>query len=89
MKTDQEIWQESLLREDNKDLFKIKPGGPNAKPLPKREMFSSPKEKRLEERVKELETQVNNLIMELKKHKRLERKPVKIYTNDSDNRENK
>jgi len=66
MKSDKEIWKESLDKEENVDLFKTEDGGEHSKPLPKKEIFASPKEKKLLERVKELEKQVEKLIKEIR-----------------------
>ncbi len=68
MKEDKEIWKDTL-KEGTEDRFATKPGGPNAKPLPKKEIFKTPKEKKLEDRVKTLEKQVKQLITEIRNTK--------------------
>ena len=77
MNSDKDVWGKSLQKIENAGRFDTKPGGPNAKPLPKRELFKSPKEKKLIERVKNLEEQVDKLITELRKVKKIaiKRKP--------------
>ena len=67
---DERVWEESLKDKNNIDMFKVKPGGPNAKPLPKKEIFKSPKQKKLEDRMKKLEERVEYLEKELKTVKR-------------------
>ncbi len=69
MKSDKDIWKESLNSEDNIDLFKTEPGGEHAKPLPFKEIFKTKNTKELEERVDTLEKQVKQLLIELKKLK--------------------
>lgn len=61
MKDDKDIWKSSLTDEEKADLFKTKDGGKHAKPLPKKEIFKSSKEKTLEDRVIELEKRVKSL----------------------------
>ena len=86
MNSDKKIWETSLRNEENVDMFKTEPGGPNAKPLPKKEIFKTPKEKKLEERIKQLEEQVNLIIKELRKMKRTARRTKSektiVYVND-------
>ena len=67
MKTDRDICMENLESESIADSFTVKPGGPNAKPLPKKAIFKTPQEKKIEERVKKLEDQMDKVITELRK----------------------
>ena len=77
MNSDKDVWGKSLQKIENAGRFDTKPGGPNAKPLPKLNRFKSPEEKKLETRVKKLEEQVDKLITELRKVKKIttKRKP--------------
>lgn len=97
-KTDQEIWEETLEDEESVDLFKIKPGGENAKPLSPKNIFKTPKEKKIEERIKKLEEQVKTLTSQLnatralreqvkKLSKRVGYTPQDIGTNRNENKD--
>lgn len=78
--TDKQIWEASLDKEENSKRFETKVGGTNTKPLPKKEIFKSNKEKKLIERVKVLEKQVDSIIKEIKKLRAKDRakgKPIR------------
>lgn len=64
-KTDKDVWEESLHDKKTSEMFQTEAGGPNAKPLPIKEIFKSPKERKLEERVKLLEKQLKQVHEEL------------------------
>lgn len=75
MKSDKEIWKESLDKTENADLFKIKSGGSSSRT---RKIFRTEEEKRvenkdilLEKRIKILEEQIKRLTEELLKTKRI------------------
>jgi|GEM_PF-5345465 len=71
MRTDKEIWEQTLKSPDILPAFSVKVGGPNAKPLPQKDLFKVKGEKKIEERIKKLESQVETIISELKKLGRL------------------
>lgn len=63
---DRKIWEDSLKDKNNVDLFSVNPGGPHAKPLPKKEIFTAQKQKKLEDTIKELKNRIEFIEKELK-----------------------
>tara|TARA_R110000824_G_scaffold81550_3_gene204979 strand:- start:7660 stop:7965 length:306 start_codon:yes stop_codon:yes gene_type:complete len=54
-KSDNEIWQDSLKSARNSRVFETAPGGKKAQPLPKRDMFKTSTDKKVDARLKDLE----------------------------------
>lgn len=65
MKSDKDIWEESLDNKENIDVFKTLGGGKASKTISKK-IFNGVQAKTIEERVKKLEEQIENLVEELK-----------------------
>ena len=68
MKSDKEIWKESLTNKDAERLFDTVSGGKHSKSLPKRNVFKQPKEKKMEDKIKKLEEITEKLINQLRKN---------------------
>ena len=71
MKSDKEIWQSSFTNEETVDVFATKPGGSNAKSLPKRNLFKTEIDKKEDSRIEKLEKRVKVLESTVEKLEKL------------------
>ena len=71
MSKDEEIWKKSLSEDTDSSRFETKPGGKNAKALPKKQLFKTIEEKKDESKYKVLEKKVDELEKEINILKRV------------------